>query len=188
MHSGKSPATCCVDTYEHFCFKVFQIPRVHLNHPYWEPESPQNLIPGVLRSNVALGSLCSMSSYSMYTFISRIVPGWQHQSSTSHWVARFPDPVLLSPWFSGHGQEHSQPNKDPDLPDKTQACLEGSLLLFQLSEEQDCYPCLRWTPMMNLSISPFLNHFKCTTALPRDVGGRKDPPRRTSLCVQKGSR
>lgn len=172
-----------------FALKFSRYSESILNHQHWEPKILQSLIPEVLQSNVTLGSLCSMSSCYMYTFLCRIVPGWQHQSSRPHWVARFPDPVLFSPWSSAPGQEQ-QPAKHGSCPAwQNTSILEGSLLLFQLSGEQDCYLCFRWPPMINISLSlPFSMTLNVgITSLPMDVGSRKDQSKQTSLCVQKGS-
>lgn len=183
MQCTKSPGTCCVtlksiDTSEYFCFKVLQIPRVH---QYWDPKSPQNLIPEVLQNNVTLGSLCSVSSYYMYTFLCRIVAGWQDRAPDhTEWQGL---PTQFSPWFSAPRQEQ-QPAKHGSWPAwQNTSTLEGSRLLLLLSGEQDCFPCFRWTPMMNISLSlPFLMTLNLgITALPRDAGGRRDPPKQPSL-------
>lgn len=146
MQCTKSPGTCCVtlksiDTSEYFCFKVLQIPRVH---QYWDPKSPQNLIPKVLQSNVTLGSLCSVSSYYMYNFLCRIVAGWQDRApGHTEWQGL---PTQFSSLRDSQPlvKSSSQPNMDPDLPDKTQArwraasssfCSVGSRTVSLVSDE-----------------------------------------------------
>lgn len=76
---------------------------------------------------------------------------------------------------------------NPNLPDKTQACWKAASSFFSsVGRRTVCLVSHELQLSLSLPFPMTLN--VVITALPRDVRGRKDPPKQTSLCVQKGSR